>query len=142
MKVRRVSSTRPPDHTSNTWNVASPNSLIPGDILSGAPGFGGQSLREASGPVIMEEHMAVHEAPAPSEKPARTKKTRIRAVLPREASRIISASAMDAPDRTAFNIRLPTKLLNRYKSMGRGTSARIIAVLELFIAEGGTFTEE
>ena len=140
MKIRRIGNTRPSDHTGNTWNVANPNSLIPGDVLSGAPAYGGQSLREAPGPVVLEEHMAVHE-PAPRPK-ARGRKPKVKAILPPDADMNVSMPGGETPMRTAINLRIPTRLLNRYKSSGPKYQSRIIAVLEMFVREGGTFTEE
>lgn len=146
MAVRRVGSNRLPDNRNNVWSVSAPNS-IPGDVLSGAPNYGGQSLRESPGPIITESEMAVHEvkeAPtrAKAGKPKLGRKPRVRAVLPAKASRTVMVPAKDALSRTAINLRVPTKLLQRFKDGGAGYQGRIVAVLELFVQEGGTFTEE
>ncbi|MFI5247653.1 MAG: hypothetical protein ACHQWV_03770 [Nitrospirales bacterium] len=148
-RVRRVGSNRMPDSQSNVWSVSSPNSISPGDILSGAPGYGGESLRESS-PIITEEHMVVKEPqeaptrakkPKMSQSPAKPKRPRIRAVLPPDAKRIVELPAAEGINRVAINLRIPAKILNHYKSLGPRYQTKIIAVLGLFVEEGGKFIE-
>lgn len=142
MAIKRVGSSRLPDNTQNVWNVASPNTIIPGDVLSGAPGFGGHELREARGPVITEADMTAHEVfNTPKTHRKHAKKPKVRAVLPPEASRIVELRGKDAPNRTAINLRIPTRLLQHFKDSGPKYQSRIVAVLELFVEEGGTFVE-
>jgi uncharacterized protein (DUF4415 family) len=54
----------------------------------------------------------------------------------------VSISSGDAPARTAINLRMPTALLQHFKRGGPKYQSRVIAVLELFVREGGTFIEE
>jgi len=149
MAIKRVGNTRMNDNPGNTWNAAATNE-IPGDVLSGAPGFGGQTLREAPGPIITEVHMVAEEhqkaptrAKASKEQPTtqRGKKPRTRAVLPPDAKRFVVLQSKEATNRVAINLRMPKSLLNSYKSGGKGYQTRIIAVLELFLEEGGQFIE-
>jgi uncharacterized protein (DUF4415 family) len=142
MAVRRIGSMRMPDQPS-VWNPA-PNA-IPGDILSGAPDYGGQSLREAPALIVTESQMAIHEAP---EVPTQTKepkpkgkRAKVKAVLPPDASRVVAVPAKEQPNRMPINLRVPSAVLERYKEGGPGYQGRIIAVLELFLEEGGTFVE-
>jgi uncharacterized protein (DUF4415 family) len=131
-----------PDDQRTIWNISQPNSLSPGDVLSGAPGYGGQPLREPPALIVTEEHMAVHEAPVASRKPAKEKRPKVRAVLPEDASRTVRMPVAEGKNRVAINLRIPAALLNAYKSGGPKYQSRIIAVLELFVQEGGTFIEE
>jgi uncharacterized protein (DUF4415 family) len=73
MAVRRIGSNRLPDDPSNIWNAST--FAAPGDVMHEAPGFGGQSLREAPGPIITESHMVASEAPKPKKRgrPAKPK---------------------------------------------------------------------
>lgn len=138
MAVKRVGSVRPPDSTSNIWNAA-PN-YIPGDILSDAPGYGGQELREAPGPVITEEHMAV--APEPRRKraastPKPRQKRATKAVAPRRAQKILPP-----PKRRNINLRVPVDILERFMEPGPGYQSRIVSVLQLFLDQGGRFVRD
>jgi uncharacterized protein (DUF4415 family) len=146
MAVRRIGNTRLPDNPQNTWNVAAPNSISPGDILSGAPGYGGQTLREAPGPFIGEEAMVTRildeEPSKKAKKPSvRGRKPKIRAVLPVDAKRVVELPSKESLARTAINLRVPVEVLKAYKTGGRGYQSRMIAVLELFLEEGGKFIE-
>lgn len=142
MAVRRVGSVRLPDDQNNAW--AAPNHILPGDVLSGAPAFGGQSMREAPGPIVTEEHMAAvepQEAPTQAKAPRQARKPRVKAFLPPEASRVAVVPSTEPANRIAINLRLPAKLIEHYKLGGKGYQTRMIAVLELFIEEGGEFIE-
>jgi uncharacterized protein (DUF4415 family) len=135
MAVRRVGNVRPNDSTSNIWGVA-PNH-IPGDVLSGAPGYGGQSLREAPGPVITEEHMVI--APDPHEKrvkaPPKERQKRItKAVMPQEKMEVAAP-----PEKRNINLRVPVAILERFKEPGPGYQSRMVSVLQLFLDQGGRF---
>jgi uncharacterized protein (DUF4415 family) len=150
VKIRRVGNTRPSDHAGNTWNVTNPNSLIPGDVLSGAPGYMGESLREAHGPVITETHMVSRDTPKTPETrrkhagsaPVGGEKPRIRAALPKKAKRTVAIPQREDVERKLISIRIPEGVLRHFKDGGPGYQGRIIAVLELFVEEGGTFVEE
>jgi uncharacterized protein (DUF4415 family) len=138
-RIRRVGNVRLPDDQRSTWNVASPNSINPGDILSGAPSYGGQPIRELAPIIVTEEHMVAVEPPKAS---VRGRKPKVKAVLPPDANMSLTLSGKGTPARTAINLRIPAGLLRHYKADGPKYQSRIIAVLEMFVREGGTFTEE
>lgn len=148
MAIRRVGSARLPDNPSNVWAKA-PNRIHPGDIMADAPDFGGQSMREAQAPIITEDHMAFHEVSDTPEThrkhtddaPKKPSKPKVRAVLPPEAKRFVVLRSPAADPKTPINLRMPSDLLEKYKSGGPGYQTRMIAVLELFLAEGGQFIE-
>ena len=153
MAIRRVGNTRLPDHESNIWNISAPNTILPGDVLSGAPGFGGQSLREAPGPVITETAMVTRildeEPKIEAEKPLQEakkpsikgKRPTIKAVLPPDTDMTIACPSNEAKERTFINMRIPTRLLEHYRAGGRGYQTRIVAVLTMFVENGGEFIE-
>jgi hypothetical protein len=139
-KIRRVGNVRLPDDQRPAWSVASPNSI---PHRAGVPPE--QDMCEARAPTITEEHMVARE-PGIRRKhsgntPQRGRKPKIKAVLPQETNMAISLPGKDEPTKTVFNMRIPTRLLNHYRDSGPNTSARIIAVLEMFVREGGTFVE-
>lgn len=137
MAVKRVGNVRPPDHMSNIWN-ATPD-ILPGDVLSGAPGYGGQELREAPGPVITEEHMVVVESPKKPPRRPRKPSTRItEAVLERKRKPKIKA----APTRKNINLRIPLDVLDKFMEPGPGYQSRIVSVLRNFLNAGGKFAEK
>jgi uncharacterized protein (DUF4415 family) len=150
MAIKRVGNVRLPGNESNVWSVAAPNHILPGDVMSGAPAYGGQSMREAPGPIITESEMVAVEPkeartrakkPKPSPSPKKRKAPRVRPVLPPDAKRFVVLPSKEEANRTAINLRIPTKLLHHYKTGGKGYQTRMIAVLELFVEEGGEFIE-
>jgi uncharacterized protein (DUF4415 family) len=150
MAIKRIGNVRLPDNESNAWNIATPNQILPGDALSGAPAFGGQSMREAPGPIVTESEMVAIEVKEargrakkskPSQPPKKRKAPRMRAVLPPDAKRYVVLPSKEGSNRTAINLRMPAHLLQHYKAGGPKYQSRMIAVLELFVEEGGEFIE-
>jgi|WetSurMetagenome_2_1015567.scaffolds.fasta_scaffold00674_12 hypothetical protein len=139
-RIRRVGNVRLPDDQRSTWNVTRPNSIV--NHIDDD-----QGMREAPGPVVTESHMSAMEPPKTPKTcqkhakntPIRSKKPKIRAVLPHDADMSAVVHDREVPLRTVFNMRIPTKLLQHYRESGPNTSARIIAVLEMFVREGGEF---
>jgi uncharacterized protein (DUF4415 family) len=139
MAVRRIGNVRPPD--SNTIWGDSPH-YVPGDIMAYAPGFGGQTLREAPGPIITEEHMAAPRDAKPKKSPPPRDIPYTKVIKPRGTTEVVVPAEVIPPSRRNINIRIPVDILDVFMEPGPGYQSRIVEVLRLFIDEGGRFVNE
>jgi uncharacterized protein (DUF4415 family) len=144
MAIRRIGNTRMPDAQNTAWDITSPNTIPTNALLKDQTDRNGP-ITESIGPIVTEEHMSVRTQSTPSQsnpkKTTRPKRPKIKAVLPPEANRTIIITPKETASRTAINLRMPNSLLMQYKSMGSRYQTRMIAVLELFLEEGGEFIE-
>lgn len=106
MAIRRIGSTRLPDNKDNVWNAAPRHT--PGDVLAGAPGYGGQELREAPGPIITESHMVAMEPPVAKKRGRPAKKDKA-AVSPSIAP-VPPAQAKASPRKAKAEPKAPRKV--------------------------------